>query len=236
MNSEQETSEWYRAYYKQKGESRNNILHNAGVLFQHLGFEVSITNSLRMAKINSSEAKILDVGCGSGGGLPFFTHLGFRPENLSGIDILEERIVEGRRKFPNVDFTCGDASSMPYDDGYFDLVSESTMFVQLTDSQMSQKIATEMLRVAKPGGYLLLIDWRYSKPGNSDYLGLSKRRIKKLFEVGSQTKMICQARGALIPPVGRTLSKYVPSFYFMTAAIMPILVGQKCTLLQKRSL
>jgi len=236
MDAQQETRAWYQGYYQRQGKNRNNILKDTGVLFQQLGFEVSTTNALRLAKLEPATATVLDVGCGSGGSLPRFFQLGFRPENLYGIDILEERIAEGRRRFPNVNFTTGDASAMPYDQGMFDLALESTMFVQLTDEKLSQKIAEEMLRVVKPNGYLLLIDWRYSKPGNADYLGLSKRRIKKLFGVGSQTEIICQTRGALVPPVGRTLSKYVPSFYFLAAAMLPILVGQNCTLLQKQPL
>ena len=62
----------------------------------------------------------------------------------------------------------------------FNLVMESTMFVQLTDEELSQKISQEMLRVTKPGGYILLIDWRYGKPGNTDYLAVSNKRITKL--------------------------------------------------------
>jgi hypothetical protein len=42
-------------------------------------------------------------------------------------------------------------------------------------------------------------------------------------------------RGALIPPVGRFLSKYCHALYFPVAALLPPLVGQVVTVLQKRS-
>lgn len=33
---ENETSDWYRKYYAERGENRNDLLSNAGVLFQDL--------------------------------------------------------------------------------------------------------------------------------------------------------------------------------------------------------
>ena len=73
--------------------------------------------------------KILDVGCGGGGSLTRFLQLGFTPQNLYGIDIMEARIDEAKEKFPNMNFTCDDAAAMPYESDKFDLVVESTMFV-----------------------------------------------------------------------------------------------------------
>jgi ubiquinone/menaquinone biosynthesis C-methylase UbiE len=152
-----------------------------------------------------------------------------------GIDILKERINEANKKYPNLHFKCGDAASMPFETNMFDLVMESTMFVQLTDQELSQKIASEMLRVTKHGGYILLIDWRYGKPGDQNYLALTKKRIINLFSVGSSTDIICQQSGALVPPLGRKISKYLPSLYFIIRAILPFLVGLKVTLLKKRN-
>jgi len=87
-------------------------------------------------------AKVLDVGCG-GGSLINFLRLGFKPENLTGIDILEERILEAKRRFPNINFVHGDASHMAFPDETFDIVTESTMFVQLTDDALAHQISNE---------------------------------------------------------------------------------------------
>lgn len=109
------------------------------------------------------------------------------------------------------------------------------MFVQITDDVLGGKIAREMLRVAKPGGYLLLIDWRYGKPGNNSYQAMSRRRINRLFSVGFESDVICSENGALIPPVGRMLSAYFPAAYFLVRAVFPFLAGATATLLQKRT-
>jgi ubiquinone/menaquinone biosynthesis C-methylase UbiE len=231
---QQKTQDWYKEYYEKKGINCNNLLSNSEVLFQHLGFESSIYSALQKASLlNTKDSKILDVGCGGGGSLTRFLHLGFSPENLFGIDILEERIKEAQKKYPNLTFICDDAANMPFSENNFDLTIESTMFVQITNEKLSSKIAKEMLRVTKQKGYILLIDWRYSKPNNPNYLGLSKKRIQDLFSVGSSTNIISQYNGALTPPVGRIISKYIPSIYFLLKGCFPFLSGQTTTLLQK---
>ena len=234
---EKETQDLYKEYYLKKGKDRNDLLTNPEVLFQHLAFEYSVITALRSATNLSREtSRILDVGCGGGGSLTRLLQLGFQPENLYGIDLLQERIDEGGRNYPNLNLTCGDAASMTFESNMFDLVMESTMFVQITDEGLSQKISQEMLRVTKSGGYLMLIDWRYGKPGNMNYLAVSMKRINKMFSVGSLSDVICQTSGALVPPIGRAASKYLPSTYFLLRAMFPFLVGSKTTLLQKRML
>lgn len=233
---EQDTSEWYKNYYQRKGQDRNDLLMNPEVVFQHLAIEESVLAALRhAASLERERSRVLDVGCGSGESLARFVALGFKPGNLHGIDILEPRIADGRQKYPNLALECGDASAMRFESGYFDLVLESTMFVQLTDDTLSHKIAREMVRVTTAGGYLLLIDWRYGKPGNRDYRALNLARIRRLFGVGTQTDCVCQCRGALVPPVGRALSKTLPWAYFLLRAAFPFLVGTKATLLRKRN-
>jgi len=230
------TQAWYKDYYLRKGNDRNDLLTNPEVLFQYFGFEFAALTALGKAiNFNKESSKILDVGCGDGNSLTRFLRLGFSPGNIYGIDAIGERIDEACKRYPNIDFKCDNASKMPYESQMFDLTFSSGMFIQITDEKLSREISDEMLRVTKINGYIMLIDWRYSKPGNSTYLGVSKRRIVKMFSVGSLSDIVCQTNGALIPPIGRPLSKYIPSLYFFVRALFPFLVGSKATLLQKRN-
>jgi ubiquinone/menaquinone biosynthesis C-methylase UbiE len=181
----------------------------------------------------SKNWKVLDVGCGGGGSLLHFLDSGFAPSGLFGIDIIPERIQEGKERYPNLNLICGDASRMDYNSDYFDIVIESTMFVLLTDDTLSQKIADEMIRVVKTSGYLMLIDWRYSYYGSTEHKALSRRRINQLFKVGTKTKTHCFRHGALLPPIGRFLSTYFQSSYFIIQRLLPFCVGQVVTVLQK---
>lgn len=235
-SSSEKTSDWYKDYYLRKGDDRNDLLTNPEVLFQYLALEDAVISTLRKAEgLNRTSSRILDVGCGGAASLARFLQLGFSPDQLCGIDVLVDRIAEGRRKYPNIRFVCHDASSMPFDAEEFDFVLESTMFVQITDEKLAQGIASEMLRVTKQNGYVLLIDWRYDKPGNNNYKAVSRKRIERLFAVGSLADIVSRANGPLVPPVGRPVSAYLPSAYFLLRAVCPFLVGLKTTLLRKRS-
>lgn len=230
----QDTEEWYKDYYKKKGDDRNNILKNHEVLYQHLAFIESMIRSLQKMKgIEPETAEVLDVGCGDCASLAMFLQLGFMPHNLHGVDILEDRVARGHARYPGFQLTCDDASEMSFPSASFDIVTESTMFVQITDESLAKKIAAEMLRVCRPGGYLLLIDWRYGKPGNDAYKAVSMQRIRSLFEVGNASELVCVRRGALLPPIGRFLSKTLPSLYFLVRGVMPVLAGSTATLLKR---
>jgi hypothetical protein len=107
------------------------------------------------------------------------------------------------------------------------------IFLQMTDQELGKQVAQQMIRVTKPSGYLLLSDWRYGKPGTSEFKPMNQVRIARLFNVGSQTSIRKVLPGALVPPVGRFLSKNLPSMYFAVSSLLPFLVGQKVTVLQK---
>jgi len=232
---EKKTSEWYESYYNKCGTDRNDLLKNPEVLLQTLAYDASMISALRSIRLDPRVALVLDVGCGSGGSILNLLRLGFNPLNIFGLDILEERIREGLKIFPNINLKRGDASKMEFLDNTFDLVFSSTMFVQITDDDLSEKIAAEMLRVAKPHGYIILADWRYSKPGSLHYKALSKKRIFHLFCVSSRSEVCGVYRGTLVPPLGRFLSRKNMSFaYFGLQFIFPFLVGQMTTVLQKK--
>lgn len=227
------TRDWYRRYYEKKGVDRNDLLCNPEVLFQALAFDASVISALRSIHPDRVSIRILDVGCGTGDSILNFLKVGFDASRIYGIDILEELISVGRARFPNVNLTCEDASNMKFTDASFDLVFEGTMFVQISDESVARKIADEMLRVTKLHGFIVLADWRWPKPGDTNYKALSMKRIVKLFHVGTQSRILGVHKGALIPPIGRFLSSRLPFAYFSIAFILPFLVGQVTTVLKK---
>jgi ubiquinone/menaquinone biosynthesis C-methylase UbiE len=229
---QKQTEDWYHHYYSTKGDDRSDPLRNPGVLFQNLAFEKSIVQALRHLEGDKRLWKILDVGCGAGFSLLRLLSYGLEPERLYGIDIEETRIARGRKRFPALNLCHGDASAMDYLSDSFDLAMESTMFIQLTDEPMAQGIAAEMLRVVKPDGYIMLTDWRYSF-GRPGYRALSTDRIGRLFDVGTRTSVVSKTHGALIPVLGRTLSRYLSSLYFPVCKVFPMLVGQVTVVLRK---
>ena len=223
----------YSRYYEEHNEDRNDVLGNPEVAFQQFAFDRANIRALQRIPVDRKSARILDVGCGSGTSLVNFLRLGFRQNLMCGVDISDERIAEARATLPLADFRSESADALSYEDKTFDLVTESTMFVLMPDEDLAGRIAREMIRVTKPGGHIMLVDWRYSKPGSDVYKAVTPARIASLFDVGGATTVVARERGALVPPVGRRLSRYLPSLYFFVQAAMPVLVGQVTTVLKR---
>lgn len=234
MQREQTQKEWYKEYYLRTGSDRNDLRLNAGVLFQVLAAEKAFVCAMRRIQQDPAKAKVLDVGCGGGGNLFQLVRCGYSPANITGMDIQQDRVDEALRLYPSMTFIKRDAVEMGIADAVFDLVCEFTMFATLPDEEVSSRIAAEMVRVCKPGAYLLMLDWRTPKPGDAAYKALTKTRLKRFFNVGSETEIVGVYPGALVPPVGRFLSEYMPSLYFIMASLCPFLVGQVAYLLRKR--
>ena len=193
-----------KAYQGRKIDRKGRIYSyfNEANLFMIHQRESRLLDTFRRFKIMSfSDRKILDVGCGGGGLLRELVKYGARPENLCGIDLLEERIEEAKHVSPNIDFRCGDASSLPYNDGFFNIVIQFTLFTSILDITMKKRIASEMLRVLKPDGIIIWYDFHRDNPRNPDVRGVKKKEIFKLFPDCT----IYLKRVTLAPPIARIL-------------------------------
>jgi ubiquinone/menaquinone biosynthesis C-methylase UbiE len=156
------------------------------------------------------EKRVLDIGCGTGYWLREFLQWGALPENVFGIDLLPERIEEARKLCPHtVSLECGNAAALDFLDSSFDLVLQSTVFTSILDPEMSQRIAAEMLRVLKPGGFVLWYDFFADNPRNPDVRGVRRSEIRQLFP-GCEIHL---RRITLAPPIGRFVGRYSPLLY-----------------------
>ena len=226
-------TKYYKAHYEKKNKFRDDLL-NPETLYQFLALNKCFVNSLNKISLNKKESKIIDIGCGSASQLINLVSLGFNQDNLFGIDINKVDINFAKKNYPLLNLSLQDATNLDFKNNYFDLTYESTMFVQITNNEISQKIANEMIRITKKGGYLILFDWRYGKFNNANFLACNKRRIKELFKVDKSTKLISIEKGMLIPPIGRFLSKNMSSIYFLFSRLLPFFIGQVAYILQKK--
>jgi len=157
-------------------------IFNFGNLFIYQERERKTLELLSKYGLDSlTNKRTLDVGCGRGSFLRDFIQLGARPENLYGIDLLEENIKGARQINPNINFICGNAENLDFPDKNFDIVLQSTCFTSIFDIEMKKRIAGEMFRVLKDEGIILWYDFRYNNPKNPDVKGIEKKEIKALF-------------------------------------------------------
>lgn len=154
---------------------------------------------------NLEDKKILEIGCGSGHWLREFIKWGAQPENVTGIDLLPDRVDTAKHLSPqSVKLLCGSATELEFANDHFDLLLQSTVFTSILDSTMKEKIAGEMLRVVKPNGLILWYDYHVNNPWNPDVRGVKKREIHKLFP----NCRIDLRRITLAPPLVRFLAPY----------------------------
>lgn len=232
-DQEQKTVDWYERYYEKFGENRNKLILNPEVDWQHLSSRFALIRAIRSSRIEVSRAKLLDVGCGVGASLLPFLEFGAKNENLYGIEIQRERVVSANTDLPFLKITHGDARAMPYESQFFDVVFASTMFVQITDTELERDISAEMLRVTKIGGVVIINDWMLGNPRNPNYRAMSKKRIKSLFCDAGRCQYESMQRGALIPPIGRFLSRYAPSMYLFVHLLLRPLAALNVSVLRR---
>jgi ubiquinone/menaquinone biosynthesis C-methylase UbiE len=100
---------------------------------------------------------VLDVACGAGNAALPAARAGAR---VSGLDLVPELLDAGRRKASaeglEVEWVEGDAEALPFEDGSFDRVFSTFghMF-----APRHRQTADEMLRVARPGGAIVICCW-----------------------------------------------------------------------------
>jgi SAM-dependent methyltransferase len=152
-----------------------------------------------------NEKKILEIGCGEGYWLREFIKWGACPENISGIDLLPDRVAKARRSCPQgVGIQCGNAGKLAFDDASFDLVLQSLVFTSVLDASLKRLMASEMVRVVKKDGLIVWYDYHLNNPLNPTVRGLTKREITELFP----DCRIDLRRITLAPPLFRSLAPY----------------------------
>ena len=77
---------------------------------------------------------MLEIGCETGYWLCEFIKWRARPENITGIDLLPDRVAEARWLCPGaVRVHCDTAAKFSFADATFDLVLQSMVFTSVPD-------------------------------------------------------------------------------------------------------
>lgn len=111
--------------------------------------------------------RVLDVAGGTGDLTAKFSELVGQEGEVILSDINESMLKVGRDKLidsgfhSNIDFVQANAECLPFPENHFDVVSIAFGLRNVTDKDQALR---SMLRVLKPGGRLLILE--FSKPGN----------------------------------------------------------------------
>jgi ubiquinone/menaquinone biosynthesis C-methylase UbiE len=172
------------------------------------------------------DLRVLEIGCGHGQWLVEFRSWGVSPRSLCGIDLDSPHILEARTRLSEADLRVGDAACLPWSDGEFDVVIQSTVFTSILDPGMRSAVAREMVRVLRSPGVILWYDFVYDNPRNPHVRGIGLREMRRLFP-GFAPRY---RRVTLAPPLARrvvpfseTLAKMLYSMPFLRTHIVATL-------------
>jgi ubiquinone/menaquinone biosynthesis C-methylase UbiE len=182
------TADWHKRYLQQAGWSKPARDH----IFQNLNLPPS--------------ASILEVGCGTGAVLADYSNNS--SYSTFGLDIDRSVLHYCQKKDTKPSLTCGDAYSLPFPNGSFDLTYCHYLLLWLKHPLIAIK---EMKRVTRSGSYLC----GFAEP---DYNGriVFPTELEKITDL--QTRSLIQQ--GINPNIGRQLRQL-----FTEANISKVKVG-----------
>lgn len=195
----------------QADAARYSLLNPATLAEQQERVRAIARGLRRLGWADASALRITEVGCGSGGNLLDWLRLGASAAQLTGIELLPERLQAAQAVLPaEVALHLGDAAQAPVPAASQDVVMQATVFSSLLDDTFQARLAQAMWHWLKPGGVVLWYDFTVNNPSNPDVRGVPLRRVRELFP---QAAHLHAERLALAPPLARAVTRLHPSLY-----------------------
>ncbi|HKP95030.1 MAG TPA: methyltransferase domain-containing protein [Fibrobacteria bacterium] len=161
-----------------------------------------------VSRIDIAGKKILEVGCGRGGGSRYIASH-FQPESVTGLDLSSENINACKRKADHgrLSYLEGDAEALPFPDESFDVIInvESSH-----DYPNFPRFLDGVRRVLRKGGYFLFTDYRTELGMLQVKAHLSKGWDLGLIQYRDITANVVESLRQNDKPMRETIRKYFP--------------------------
>lgn len=145
---------------------------------------------------------ILEIGAGHGDNVRIMRDGGFSDAHIYLNELLPERAVNIRTRYPAVHCLEGNALALP--DAQYAWIFQSTVFTSIPGDDDRRRLADRMWQLLKPGGYLVWYDFIFNNPSNKDVRAVTPREVRSLFRHGNEVMM---RKVTLAPPVGRRIGR-----------------------------
>lgn len=190
-----------KQHYAHRARASGSRYHptQADVALGSADVDVATLRALRLAGlIDFSELRVLEIGSGAGGNLLRMVRWGFRPEHLTGCELLADRHEQALAVMPpGVTLVNADARTLGASES-FDIVFQSTVLSSILDDDIQQQVASTMWDAVKPGGIIFSLDFTVDNPANDQVRGVPRRRLAQLFPGELTTQRVL-----LAPPIAR---------------------------------
>lgn len=143
--------------------------------------KVFVSSLLKCFGTNFDNVKVLDLGFGYGHDIFTLIKSGFKVENISGVEVIEERFNNLKNIIPNANLKLNNGFNIPFDNEEFDLIIQSTVFSSILDKNSRKELANEMIRVLKPKGKIFFYDLKFNNPWNKNVIKMDVNEINDLF-------------------------------------------------------
>ncbi|MCB0495784.1 MAG: bifunctional demethylmenaquinone methyltransferase/2-methoxy-6-polyprenyl-1,4-benzoquinol methylase UbiE [Cyclobacteriaceae bacterium] len=196
---------------EQVADMFNNISPKYDLLNHVLSMGIDILwrkKAVRMLKPFSPKI-ILDIASGTGDFAIETVRL--KPDKIFGVDISEGMLEVGRKKMKAkkldhiIEMQLGDSENLHFEDNYFDAV---TVAFGVRNYENLKLGLSEMLRVMKPGGHVVIIE--FSHP--------TRFPVKQLYNFYSR---------AILPKIGKMISKDKAAYEYLPESVSAFPYGQQ---------
>jgi SAM-dependent methyltransferase len=155
----------------------------------------------------------LEIGCGAGQVIRDLRTEGAATDGVVGVELIEERLT-----IHDAPVVVGNGAARPVADRSFSVVLMFTVFSSILEALVRAQVAAEIDRVLRPGGTVLVYDFRFADPRNKHTVGMSRRRLSALFPgYGSESRTL-----SVLPPLARRLGRLTSRVYPVLASVPAI--------------
>jgi len=181
--------------------------HEVAAMFDDVAARYDLTNDLlsmgqdrrwRKAVVRAVDARpgqrILDLAAGTGTSSEPFAAAG---ADVVPCDFSLGMLAVGKERRPDLPFTAGDATALPFADNSFDAVTISFGLRNVVDTAAALR---EMLRVTRPGGRLVVCE--FSRPVLAPFRVVYVEYLMKA-----------------LPPIARTVASNPDAYVYLAESI-----------------
>lgn len=174
---------------------------------EHLYSAISIVSEIK------PQLTILEVGCGTGRLLVEVCIKGYK---VDGIDASPDMLAQCNKKilgqFPDTKIALGEATELPYPNNSYDFIYSIRLLNQTESCEYALNIISEMVRVTKANGYLLVefVNYYRLRLGRRKYLGVRLRPKKVINYANKHGATVIWCHGAFF--FGMTFLHILPDF------------------------
>lgn len=204
-------------------------INNPGNKYNYVHLFNGMEELLKSAFPDLSQIKLLEVGCGELFWPEVFIEIGCHKENCYGTDILHQRMIKGHNKGRQTSAVTSSVLELPFQSNSFDLLCQLTLMTSIPNHTDRIEASREMMRILKPGGYILWYDFRFNNPKNPHTKAIGKNELHQLFAplpVKLKTITVFPPLARKIPPAGVPLLKFINLFSMLRTHYLA-LIGPK---------